>query len=106
MGISPQLFYMIVGAVLSLAQDLVPKFEGWFAALEPPKKRWVTIGLNAVISLFILGFACWPASANLLSRYVILTCTEAGFVQVLETFVFMILGNQAAFQLAPTNKRG
>lgn len=102
----PAVLSMAVGAILSLAVDLVPKFKDWHAALEGYQKRWFTILLNLVVAIGLVGLACNEVAAKYLAKYLTLECSEAGALLVLESFLFQIGASQATFLLAPVNGKG
>ena len=106
MTVTGAVLAMIVGGILSLASDLLPKFKDWFGELENYQKRWVTILLNLIVAIALVLLSCWEATAVLIGKYVVITCTEAGIIQVVEVFVFSIMGSQATFLLAPVNGKG
>ena len=106
MNVSPEFFAMVIGVILSLAVDIVPKFKDWFAGLTGYQKRWFTISLNLVVATLIVLLGCNETTAGFLSKYVDWTCTEAGIIEIAEVFFAMLIMNQVTFQVAPANGRG
>lgn len=106
MKLSPEVFTILVGALLSLASDLLPKFKDWFGALPAYKKRWATIVMNLLVAVVLVLLSCFEATSAFIGKYIIVICSEAGIVEVVEVFIFMIVGSQATFLIAPVNGKG
>jgi hypothetical protein len=99
--ISPAVLWMIVGAVFSIVADIFPGFSTWFETKSKNVKRWVMLSLLLAVSGAIFGLNCWVVTAPIIVKYVLVTCSEAGFLDLVEVFVLTIIGNQAAFLLLP-----
>lgn len=106
MKVSPEFFAMVIGVLLSLAVDILPKFKDWFAKLTGYHKRWFTIFLNLIVTVLIVMLGCNETSAGFLTKYVLWTCTEAGIIEIAEVFFAMLIMNQVTFSVAPANGRG
>ncbi len=104
---SPMLF-MISGVVLSLLADLIPWWKTWFAELDGFRKRWVMITLLFITSVSIVSLSCWEPTQAVIIKYVVVECSEAGIIQVVEAFIYAAVGNQSTFLLSPTagNRNG
>lgn len=98
---SPMLF-MVAGMVLSLLTDLLPKWKPWYASLDGLGKRWVMIILLFITSVVIVSLNCWELTQTVIIKYVVVECSEAGIVQVVEVFLYAAVGNQSTFLLSPT----
>lgn len=87
----------LAGAIISLLTMYVKGFNTWFAGLDPKVKPLVMLGFNALATGILVGLSC----AKLTD---VIVCDEAGLVEVAWVFLYMVLGNQAAFLLSPQPK--
>ena len=96
------MLFMISGVVLSLLADLLPKWKPWYSNLDGIGKRWVMIVLLFITSVVIVSLSCWESTQAVIIKYVVVECSEAGIVQVVEAFIYAAVGNQSTFLLSPT----
>ncbi len=93
---------LMAGMVISILADLVPGWTGWYASRTPIAKRWVMIAVLGITSVVIVSLSCWEPTQLLIAKYVVVECSEAGIIQVVEVFVYALVGNQGMFLLSPT----
>jgi hypothetical protein len=102
-AISPELLGLIAGALLSWVVDNVPYVKTWFGKLDTLTKRWAMRGMLVLTSLSLIGLTCWPVTASILGKYILLSCSEAGLVNLVEVAFFALVGNQTWFSLSPAS---
>ncbi len=89
-----QALLVILGAVLSLLLSYVPGLATWFNPLPDDKKRFIMLGLLAVITGAIFGLSC----AKVITA---VTCDRPGAIGLLTAFLFALMANQATFSISP-----
>lgn len=92
--VSAETLSAVAGAVLSLAFSLVPKLRNWFDGLTSNARRYVMIGLLAILSSAIFaasckGWASWVA------------CSADGLVGLIKVALAAATANQVVHRLTP-----
>lgn len=96
--------WAFVGGLVSLIADYVPAFNKWFHGMKPNSQRgWMAIFL-LLTSIALVVLSCYDATADMISRYVVIVCDKGGILDVVEVFVFALIGNQATFLITPSRK--
>jgi hypothetical protein len=92
----------IAGALLSLAAAYAPGVSGWFAALDPLRKRLVMLGALALAAGGILAVEClgWWAYLATPAGAPATSCDTPGALGVARVFVKALMANQTTFLLA------
>jgi hypothetical protein len=85
---------MIAGVVLSLAFSYIPGLKDWYASLEGTRKRLVMLGVLLISALAVFGLSC----ARL---WIVVSCDQAGAIQLVTNFVAALISNQATFLISP-----
>ncbi len=102
--LSAAFLWILAGGIVSLAAAYIPKFSSWFEAQAPNGRRgWMAIFL-LITSVGLVALSCYEATAVVLARYVVIVCTEGGILEVIEVFVFALIGNQSTFLISPSKK--
>jgi hypothetical protein len=96
--------WVLVGGIVSLIADYVPKFNTWFTGLVPNAQRAWMAGFLLLTSAALVALSCYEATATILVRYVVIECDKGGILAVVEVFVFALIGNQATFLITPSKK--
>lgn len=91
---TPETLLIIAGAALSLVFSYVPGVAPKFNTLDGTWKRLVMLGLLAAITGIVYGLAC----ANIVSG---VSCTQAGFTDLVKTFIMALIANQATDRISP-----
>ena len=86
---------VLLSLVLSYTPGLAPKFD----ALENTHKRLWVLGILFVAAIVLFGAGC--AGIDLPGIAVKATCDQAGAVGLINLFVAAVVGNQAAYLIAP-----
>ena len=89
---------LLAGAVLSLAFSYVPGLNVRFDALTAEYKRLIMAGLTLLVAATVYGLACAGLGEQL---GIIVPCTQAGLIGLVQAWVLTIVGNQAAYSLTP-----
>lgn len=97
--ITVALLSAVAGWTLSWVVERNPKIASKFNQLDSIGKSRVFIGLLAIVSLFIVGLACNQYTAEFFSHYIVMTCSDSGFIQLGEAFFMAVLASQGRFQL-------
>lgn len=87
----------ISGVLLSLAFSYVPGLSDWFDAKTPTVKRLIM----AVLLLAVAGAALGLSCANIIEN---VSCTQAGLVALVNSFIAALVANQAAYLITPRPK--
>ena len=90
-----ELLASVAGTVLSLLFSYIPKFSGWFDALDSNMKRLIMLASLLVTAGGVFGVSCLEWFA------VDVTCDVAGAMKLIELFIFAAIANQAAYKLSP-----
>ena len=90
---TPEAIAAIVGVVISLILEYVPKVKSWYNAQGDTQQKLVTLGVGLVVVAAIFGLGC----ANLLSPY--WTCDWAGGYNAALVFLAYVLANQTTYAL-------
>jgi len=83
------------GIVLSLLFSYIPKFEGWFDALDGNSKRLIMLASLFVTAAGVFGLACTGKFS------IDVACDLDGALGMLELFILASIANQAAYKLTP-----
>ena len=90
---------LFAGVLLSLGLSYTPGLAPKFDALENTQKRLWVLGILAAAVLIIFGAGC--TGIDLPSIAVKATCDQAGAVGLINLFIVAVVGNQAAYLIAP-----
>jgi hypothetical protein len=89
----------IAGVLSSLAFSYVPGLSDWFDAKPPTAKRLIMAVLLLAVAAGALGLSC----ANIIDN---VSCTQAGLVALVNSFIAALVANQATYLIAPKAKAG
>jgi hypothetical protein len=93
------------GVLLSLGISYIPGLQARFDRLDGVHKRLVMLGLLALASLGVFGLAClqWGDAGNPLQALGVqgVTCSQAGALGLIRSFVLAVIANQATFLISP-----
>lgn len=92
---SPEQIAAVVGVVVSLLLEYLPKFSTWFNALADNYQKLITLGIGFVVVAGAFGLGC----AGLLGPY--WACDYAGGWQAVLAFVAYVIANQATYLVLP-----
>lgn len=86
----------IAGVVLSLAFSYIPGVKTWYDSLTGDMKRGVMALALLVVAGAIFGLACAEVSGLIL-----VTCDQAGALEIVKAFIYALMANQATYLLTP-----
>ncbi len=90
---TPAMIAGIVGVIVSLCLQYIPKFKDWYNALADTYQKLFTLGIGLVVVFGAFGLGC----ANVITQY--WPCTGQGAITALGAFLAYIGANQATYAL-------
>ena len=90
---TPEMIAAIVGVVISLGLEFIPKVNGWYNALQDSYQKLFTLGVGFVVVAVAFGLGC----TNLLVPY--WACDWAGVYNAVLAFLAYVLANQTTYAL-------
>lgn len=83
----------IVGVIVSLCLQYIPKFKDWYNGLADIYQKLFTLGVGFVVVFGAFGLGC----ANFITQY--WPCTGSGALVALGAFLAYVGANQATYAL-------
>jgi len=92
--LTPEMLAAAVGIVLTVAGMYVPKFNEWFASLDPTVQR---LGMGLATIALAAGAVVLSCQAVI----VFVTCTQVSIVSVAWSVLLALIANQGIWQVLP-----
>ena len=94
-----ELIVAIVGVIVSLCLEYIPKFSDWYNALPNTTQRLIALGIGFGVVAGAFGLGC----ANLIVPY--WPCNAAGGWLAVSAFIAYMVANQVTYLVLPKPQR-
>lgn len=94
--LTPELLAVILAALLSLLTTYVPKFNEWFAALDPAVKQMIMGIATIVVAVVVYILACTPSLG-----FPFVTCPTGGIWELVGIILLALGVNQGVDRASP-----